>query len=692
VGTVKKGRIKRSRLIILTAMITAFWLVLAANLFRLQIYSHEKFSKAADRQYHKRITLPAFRGSVLDRGGRKFIGNEIKYDLAADPHLVINKGRLAKYCARQFKHSENYYRRKLERSSRFEYLARKVSKGDVQSIIDLADPGVIERKNFRREYPYGVYAAQLLGFTDPDDNGLSGLELQFDKELRGRDGEAVLQYDGPRRVFYNADNPIQRPEHGMDIHLTIDKNIQTVAEQQLAKGVRNMNAKSGMAVVMDPFSGRVLAAANYPSFNPNRQQDYPAGVKRNRIVTDLFEPGSTMKIFTAAALLQEKIKKRDDLVFCENGRYKLHKRYFHDTRKYAWLTFKKVIENSSNIGMIKFSKEIKSNQLFRYLKNFGFGSSTEIGLLGEEAGSLKNPKQWDRLSKPSISIGYGISVTAVQLTAAYAAVVNGGYLYRPYVIDHLETPDGEVRQQTRPLVIRQVISKEVCDELKSFMLGAVENGTGKLAKPKDIITGGKTGTARKLKKDRSGYHTDRYISSFAGFAPYDHPQYVCVVIIDEPQKAYYGGTAAAPIFKEIINGIVNLEIKQPERILAKDTNQGKMLEQINDLPSLDGFRTEYAEALLQAREIDYEIEGSGGYIQSHALRDDEVILQTGKMNIYRKKVPKLTGLTLREALAKVDMSMFKITLSGRKSGIVRKQHPQPGKTVKSRTALTLTCR
>ncbi len=691
-STAKKEQIKRNRLIILITLISIFWLALEINLYRLQITSHEMFSKVADRQYHKRIELPAFRGQVLDCSSNRLISNEIKYDLAADPLLVKNKNTLAKYCAKQFRYSEDYYKNKLSQSSRFEYLARKVPRDDIQNIIALKDPGIITGKNFRRQYPYGVYAAQLLGFTDPDDNGLSGLELQFDEELRGKDGEAVLQYDGPRRVFYNADNPITQPEHGMNIHLTIDKNIQTVVEQQLAKGVNDMHARGGMAVVMDPFSGRVLAMANYPSFNPNRQQNFAVNVKRNRTITDVFEPGSTMKIFTAAVLLQEKLKNSDDLVFCENGKYKLYSRYFHDTKKYGWLTLRKVVENSSNIGMIKFSADIETNQLFRYLKNFGFGSSTEAGLLGEETGSLKNPKKWDRLSKASISIGYGISVTAVQLVSAFASIVNGGYLYRPYVVDHLETPEGEIRQQARPLVIRQVLSKEVCDELKSFLLGVVENGTGKLAKPKNIEAGGKTGTARKLKKDRSGYRTDKYISSFAGFAPYDKPQYVCAVIIDEPHNAYYGGSVAAPIFREIIQGIVNLDIEKPERIFTQDSRQKELLEQINDLPSLDGFKTKYAESLLQARGIDYKVKGDGSIVQTHSLSEDKVILYTGKLNIYSKNVPNLTGLTLREAVSKIDMTMFRINLQGSKSGIVQKQYPPPGSTVKNRTDLTLTCR
>lgn len=685
-------KFSRKRLIFLIGGISLFWLILEINLFRIQIVNNERYAKMAANQYLKKIPLPARRGLVLDCNGNQLISNTLHYDLAADPKLIKNKKRLAGICAARFNRSREYFLNRLKQKSRFVYLRRKVPYATIQPILKLNDAGIITPENFRREYPYGPYAAQLLGFTDPDDKGLSGLELQFDDILRGKDGNAVLQYDGPRRVFFNADNPIKRPDNGLNIQLTIDKNIQTVVDQELAEGVKNMRAKSGMAVVVDPYSGRVLAMANYPSFDPNRQQNYGQEVKRNRVITDVYEPGSTMKIITAAILLQERLKKRDDLVFCENGSFRLYNRIFSDTKKHGWLTLQGAVEKSSNIGIIKLSAAIDKNTMFRFLKNFGFGSKTGIGLIGEAEGSLLPPQKWNKITKASLSFGYGISVTTLQMAMAYASAVNGGYLYQPYIIDHFENEAGEISNQARPQIVRQIISKEISEQLKAFMRGVVTKGTGKKAAVAGIKVGGKTGTARKLKKDRSGYHSKKYIASFVGFAPYEKPEFVCAIVMDEPKKSFYGGGAAAPVFSKIIKRIINLGSNAERYRYTESQSKKALIKKITDLPALDGFNIASAEELLKARDIAYETEGRGRVVKSHSIDDGTVILHSGSLQVKNGAVPKLTGLTLREALAKVDMSKFRIELRGKNRGMVYKQEPQPGKRIKTRTTLTLTCR
>jgi len=689
----KRNKVRRNRLIVLAVLLSVFWLALEANLFRLQVLDHQQFNKIADNQYLKRITLPARRGMILDRNGEKLASNTIQYDLAADPELILHKSKLARLCAMQFGGTVQAFEKKLNGCGRFKYLARKISKDHLKKFIALNDPGILTPNSFRRQYPYGAYAAQLLGFTDPDNRGLSGLELQFDSQLRGKKGEAVLQYDGPRRVFFNADNPIKPPQDGQNIVLTIDKNIQTVLDQELAQGVKAVKAKNGLAVIIEPFSGRILAMANYPSFDLNRQQKYKSEtVKRNRVITDVYEPGSTMKVITAAVLLQEQLKRPSDLVYCGQGSYRLFNRVFHDSRKHGWLTFKKVIEKSSNIGTIKLSSVIKPNLLFRYFKNFGFGSKTGVGLIGEAEGFLPNPQKWNRVTKASLSIGYGISVTALQMAAAYAAVVNGGYLYRPYVVDHLTKPNAEITQQARPEIIRQILSKEVSAQLKAFMLGVVKNGTGKKAKPQNIEVGGKTGTAKILKPDRSGYYSKRYVASFVGFAPYNRPQYVCAVVVNEPRSAFYGGSVAAPIFRKVIRRIINLEKEKTYLRFTQNTQQQRLIKKITDLPPLDGFEPAYAKALLEARNIKYKIEGQGPVVRSHSIDGKRVILQRGQLLVKNATVPKVVGLTLREAISKIDLARFRINIKGQSSGLVRKQEPPPGQKISERTTLTLTCR
>ncbi len=685
-----QAKVQKSRLIIISVLVALFWVALEANLFYRQVIQHDLFSKAASKQYLKKIPLRAARGGIYDRLNNKLVNNTLQYDIAADPLIVKNKAKLAKACSKALHKPESFFRKKLEGKRRFTYLARGVSDEDIRDILALKDPGLIKNKSFRREYPYRTYAAQLLGFTDPDDHGLSGLELQFDKELRGRDGQAVIQYNGknPRRMFFNADNPIEQPVNGSDIYLTLDKNIQTVVEEELTAGIKRTKARAGMAVILDPYSGAVLAMANYPVYDPNRQQNYKKAAKRNRSVTDVFEPGSTMKIITSAAILQEQLKKEDDIVFCD--KYELHDRKFHDTKQHGWLTFKKVVALSSNIGMLKLSEALPSNTFFRYLRNFGFGTKTGLGLSGESNGILENPQKWSGISKASISIGYGIGTTAIQMAAAYAAAINGGYLYRPYIVDHLQNADEEIQQAAQPLMVRQIISKEVSAKLKEFMYAAVEYGTGKEARVKGVKVGGKTGTARKMDPKTKRYSTRKYTASFIGFAPFDHPQYVLAVILDEPKSSHYGGSTAAPVFSKIMRRIIYLD-KQTAPSETKNKAGGVLVEKIRNLPPVDGFRIENARALLDTKELDYKLTGSGPYVKRVFIKDETIYLERGDLIIRQDKVPKLTGLTLREAMQKTDLSRFRIELKGNASGVVQQQQPPPGKKVNKRTSLVLVC-
>ncbi|MEJ2543024.1 MAG: penicillin-binding transpeptidase domain-containing protein [Calditrichaceae bacterium] len=684
-----QSKFQKGRLVFLVMTICLFWFALEVNLFHLQVINHDKFERIANNQYIKNIEIPAQRGTIFDRNGNVMATNVIHYDLAADPKMVENKNVLARKCSEAFGNSVDYYLRRLNRKTNFIYLARRAPENEVTSILNLEDHGLIKGKNFRRFYPYNSYAAHLLGFTDTDDNGISGLEKQYQKELEGKNGIAVLQYDGPRRISYNPDKPLVWPKRGKNIYLTIDKNIQTIVEQELAAGVKKCRGKAGMAVVMDPNTGEILAMANYPQFNVNRQNDYPSDIKRNRTITDVFEPGSTMKIFSSAALLQERAKSRNDIVFCENGRYRLAGHTFTDTKAHAWLSFMGVVEKSSNIGMIKLIESISSATLYKYLLNFGFGSETNIGLEGEEAGILNNYKTWSGISKNSISIGYEISVTAMQLTAAYAAIINGGYLNRPYVVSHFEDENNRVYDVQQPEMVRQIISKEVSNELKEFMLNVVEHGTGQNAQIKNLQIGGKTGTARKLDKNTGTYSTRKYNSSFVGFAPFKEPKYLCTVVVDESHTSSYGGTVAAPIFRHIMYRIVHLN---PDAMHQDDREEDyqPQLAMIKDLPDLSGFEVENAVALLDAKDIDYEVSGRGPVISKVSLKDETLHLNKGQNRIEMNRIPNLKGLTLREATAKLDLSKIRLLIEG--TGRVIKQSINPGTPIQRRTQLILTCK
>jgi cell division protein FtsI/penicillin-binding protein 2 len=682
-----RSPIHNGRFFILAGGLFFFWLLLEANLFRFQIVDHERLSALAKKQYEREITLEAQRGTIYDRSGNKLATNVIYYDIAADPMRVQNKEYIAKTLATSFPKSKSYYLRKMSRNSNFAYLERRTTESSVRHLLNFKDPGLIRFENFGRYYPYDSYAAQLIGFTDPDDKGLSGLELQFEDQLKGENGKAILQYDATRGVSFNSDYPLLKPVAGADYYLTLDKDIQTVVEKALKKGVDKMRAKSGMVVVMDPSNGAVLAMANYPSFNPNKHKNYQEWIKKNRTITDEFEPGSTLKMFSASAILQERLKKPDDIVFCENGKYKLYDHTINDTKNHGWLSFRKVVELSSNIGMVKLVEDMPKNTLFRYLKNYGFGTKTEIGLMGEASGSLAPPAKWSGLSKGVIAIGQEVGVTALQITSAFCAFVNGGYLYKPYLVSHYQAyGTNEHIIVNKPHKVRQVISPEVCDILKSFMKGVVERGTGKNAAVEHVIVGGKTGTAQKFNRKSGRYYYNKYVASFIGFAPFDDPKYVCAVFMDEPVTHKYGGDAAAPVFSEIISQIIHFDY-QPPAIQNDDIPNRMYTEKVKSIPTLDGFEIKQVVDYLDEKDFDVEVNGDGQFIKNASVKDEKVVIRSANARVETNKMPDLRGLTLREAMKQIDFSKLSVSING--SGKIYKQSITSGTVLKNRRHVLL---
>lgn len=674
-----------NRIYMVVVGLILFWLLLESRLFFIQVNQHEFYVEQSQLQSAKKITLPAQRGTIFDRQGEQLATNIIHYDLAIDLRRVKNKGKIANKFSTFFNKSPNYYLRKMNRKRDFVYLERKVQEGIARKFETLKDPGFVKIKGFRRFYPYNTYGSQLIGFTDIDDKGISGLELQYENKLRGEAGWTFLLADARRRFGYNVDLPQVLPKPGHDLYLTIDKNFQTIVDDELQHGVKVNNAKFGMAVLMDPNTGEILAMSSAPGFNLNKPSRSTTDQRRNRTITDIIEPGSTFKVFPAAALLQENIKKPADIVFCENGSYKLYDHIVHDTKKYGWLSFKKVIVNSSNIGMVKLTADISNRKFYRYLKNFGFDAQTGVNLQGEATGMLSKPNQFSGISKGVISFGQEIGVTALQMVNAFSALVNGGTLMRPYVVQKMVASDGSIIQETNPVVIRQVITPEVGQLIKEFLLDAVRRGTGRKVNIKEVLMGGKTGTAQKYNRKTKRYKRNAYLSSFIGFAPYDSPKYVLGIFLDEPRPRYYGGDIAAPIFSKILNRIMKFVPTEengqvPELMFAEKNTR---------IPDMTGMQYIAAEEFLKINDIPYEIKGSGSHIISQSKKSDEFAITLGNPEVKSTVVPNLKGKTIREALKLVNFSKLRVKING--SGVVIKQSPTPGKTIKHNQILTLTC-
>jgi len=424
---------------------------------------------------------------------------------------------------------------------------------------------------------------------------------------------------------------------GSDVHLTLDSPIQHLAEKELEGAIHKYRAKAGVAIVVDPATGEVLALANYPTFDPNKASQQSADHRRNRAVTDSFEPGSTFKTILAAAALEEGVVGKDDLFYCEMGKYPYAGRVIHDTHPHGWLPFSKILQVSSNIGFTKVAEKLKKDRYFRYIDKFGFGRVTGLDVPGEVPGLLRRPETWSGIDLATHAFGQGISTTPMQMVMAYAAIANGGILMRPYVTRKVVSPEGEVLVENQPQIVRRVISEKTAQSL-SAMLRDVTNdgGTGTAAKIDGFDVAGKTGTAQKA--ERGGYSAKKRVSSFVGFVPADNPRLVSLVLIDEPEGNVYGGIVAAPAFRNIAQGVL--------RQLAVAPRDGVAI------PSLPAQVEPPAARPIKRPGVQL--------VSSH--KEDAV--------------PDFLGLSMREAVEKAQSARISLKLQG--NGYVVKQTPAPG--------------
>ncbi|MEE8397861.1 MAG: penicillin-binding protein 2 [Desulfobacterales bacterium] len=524
--------------------------VIGAKAAYLQIYRGDWLAKAAARQYKRSVVTPEKRGTIYDTKHREMAVSIDMMSIAAFPQQIDDIHDASQKLTQRLKLNDGVLFKQMLSDRKFVWVKRHVTPREVESVRGLSPEGITFITEHSRFYPNKMLASQLLGFTGVDGDGLEGIEYYFDRYLRGETGKRTVIKDARGRGFGLATtgDPGAR---GHDLILTIDQTIQYIVEKELAAAVGDVSAKSGMVVVMDPQTGAILALANYPYFNPNAFGEYRRDVWRNRIITDPFEPGSTMKIFTAAAALASGLVDSDTLFFTENGEYSIGENIIHDSHPHGWLTLDEIVKLSSNIGAAKISETIGSESLYRTLTDFGFRQKTGIDCPGETAGALLPHHRWSKLDAAAIAFGQGISVSAIQLVRAVAAIANGGTLMRPYVVQAVLDSNGGLVKRFGPEKIRQALSPELAARIRSMMESVVDvGGTGVRAALDGYSSGGKTGTAQKADK-RGGYAENKYIASFVGFAPAKRPEIAILVVIDEPQEQYYGGTVAAPVFKQI---------------------------------------------------------------------------------------------------------------------------------------------
>jgi len=551
---------------IIIGIFFAFFLgVIGVKAIYLQVFHCDRLSEAAIRQIEKSVITLGERGSILDSKLREIAVSIDTTSIAAFPVQIQDVPHTANLLSRVLKLDKDALLKSFISGKRFVWVKRQAKPSEAEKVKNLKLKGISFVTERSRFYPHKTLAAQLLGFSGVDGHGLEGIEYFYNNELKGESQKYTVFKDALGREFEPPSKIIQ-PKKRHHIVLTMDQTIQYIVETALENGVKASAAKSAMAIVMVPDTGAILAMANYPFFNPNAFSDFHQQWWRNRTITDSFEPGSTMKIFTAAAALSSGLVKADTLFFAENGKYKIGRNVVHDTRPRGWLSLTQIIKYSSNIGAVKIVEKIGAESFYKTLYGFGFGDKTGINCPGETTGMLLPYYRWSRIDTSAIAFGQGISVSAIQLAAATGAIANGGVLMRPYVVQAVIDQNGTLVKQVKPQPIRQVISPESAQIVSQMMATVVEDGgTGTPASLEGYTVCGKTGTAQKV--DIGGYAKGKYTASFVGFAPAEHPEIVVVVIIDEPQKEHYGGIVAAPVFREIaLNTLVYMNISPKKDI------------------------------------------------------------------------------------------------------------------------------
>jgi cell division protein FtsI (penicillin-binding protein 3) len=534
-------------------VLSAFGLVLVGRLVHLQIIQHDRLAAQSDKQYLRSVEITSGRGNIYDRNRNQLATNIRVESVYADPKSVIDKNKTARILAKTLGMKPGTLLKKLKSDRHFVWIKRKCELNAIEKLKQLDLPGIGFIGETKRYYPKRKLAASTLGFVGLDNQGLAGVEHFHHTVLKGNPQRSVLEKDARGRFLWTTAYAQEINQGKRDVVLTLDEVIQFIAERELKKQVQDYQAKSGLAIVMDPFTGAIYALASAPEFNPNNYSSYPRNTWRNDAVASAYEPGSIFKPIVAAAALEEGLAGPDDIFFCENGSFQLGRSRIGEAanHQFGWLTLRNIIAKSSNIGAIKIAQKLGEKRFFDYMHKFGFGDKMGIDLPGEASGSLQDLSQWSGLSLASMSFGHEVSVTPIQMVSAISAIANGGTLIRPRMTEAI-LKNGTLEKTFEPEHIHTVLSEETSRQMINILKSVVKpGGTGANAAIPGFEVAGKTGTAQKIDPKTQSYSKTQFLASFIGFVPADAPRLVILVMIDEPQKSYWGGEVAAPVFQKI---------------------------------------------------------------------------------------------------------------------------------------------
>ncbi|MHB0913016.1 MAG: peptidoglycan D,D-transpeptidase FtsI family protein [Armatimonadota bacterium] len=532
------------------------YLALGARLFYIQVVRASYYSDKARNLTGRTIILPARRGTIYDRDGSKLAVTVDAYDIYVQPKQIKAKEETADRLSAIIGCDRDNLLQIIESGKTFRYVARRVDIEIGERVKEERLPGTGALRTMKRIYPGNELAAHIIGFVNVDGKGIEGLERAFDKELRGRDGYILADVDAKGRVIPGSKRKQVDPVDGKSIVLSIDSRLQHSLERWLADSYGKYSAAGASAVMLDPKTGEILALANMPTFNPNDMSHSDAAGRRNRAITDLYEPGSTLKTITASAALNEKVVSTTETFVCNGSmkigrrtiRCSLHPPFMHG---HGSSNVAKILRYSCNIGASDLGFRLGAKKLYDYEDAFGMYEKPGSGMPGEVRGWHDSWKDWNDVRLANIAFGQGIAVTPLQVARAYGAVANGGELMRPFVVKRILGTDGSVEKEFEPEVTRRVISVETSRLVSEMLTGVVSDGTGKTASVEGYRIAGKTGSAQKASTTGRGYAPGKFIASFVGFLPASDPKIVLLVAVDEPKGSHWGATVAAPVFQQV---------------------------------------------------------------------------------------------------------------------------------------------
>jgi cell division protein FtsI (penicillin-binding protein 3) len=612
-----------------------------ARLVILQVFHRADLVARAERQQMRTIAAPAKRGDILDRRGRILATSVDADSIYAVPSEIGDETATVKKLCDAFRDCTAKERQtlleRLGKQKAFAYVRRQVSPEDARRVAALGLDGIGFIKESQRFYPNRELGAHVLGWVGLDNTGLGGIESAYDTQIHGKDGKVLIHTDARRHAFDRLEKP---PVAGSSIELTIDEYLQHVAERELHAGVVENHAAAGSVVIMNPHTGEILAIANEPTFNPNAYRDSQETERRNRAVQDLYEPGSTFKLVTASAAIEERVMPIDTMIDTTPGQVRIGSSIIHDTANHGWLSFGDVIADSSNVGAVKIGLQVGADRLSRYVQRYGFGRPVSLDFPGESPGIVWSADKWTDNALAHVSIGYQIAVTPLQMVAAVSAIANGGQYVEPRVVRAVYRDNR--RYVVQPKVVRRAVSAATAATLTAIMEGVVDHGTGTATQISGYTVAGKTGTAAKLVDGR--YSRSNYNASFVGFLPSRDPVVAIIVVIDSPHgNGYYGGVVSAPVFKRIAESTLQYLGVGPT---------------VNPVPPV---------LIAKHGEEPYPLPTAGLV----APERPSVVIDGGPGT-----VPDVRGMSAREAMRKLTARGLSPRISG--DGIVVSQDPAPG--------------